>query len=312
MIRPAFAPYVFGDVEAASLEEFIAQQVPGVPAGASRLYAGIGLPVQNTGAAMFVSAYEGTVYPRTVSLLEMSVTCTGADADTTLELVGVAASRDRFNFDRTTPTVTRLQVEFYSAGYKIENQGPGKGGWEGMILRYGNYKGQVVTGFVGHAGAPYAPGVILTPVSAIGGPIYESRFEIRELGGNWWIAHNGHWLGYYPREAFDLIPFGACTANWYGENWNRSLSAWTESDMGSGHFAAEGFGNAAQIRLPVYLDSGSLPQSPNAAQPATPYDPLCYSSSGVLDESATRGLGFERIMYVGGPGGDSPGCVYTQ
>ncbi len=307
VIRPRFAPYVFGEVPAASLEAFIKQTVPGAPGTSSRLYAGIRLAVQNTGATTYVNPYEGKVDALGTNILEMAVLCPGPDLDKTLDMVGVMASRDRANFDRTVVS-TRLQVEFFTAG--VDAIDHGVGGIEGAVMQGGVHEGEKVTGFIGRAGAPYAPGAVLTPVSTVGGAIYESRFEIQNFGGNWWIAHNGNWLGYYPREGLDQIEFSACQAHWYGEVRDRNTDTWDVTDMGSGQFAAEGLGRAAHFRLPQYLDSFAAPQWPDAALPPKPNNPLCYTSSGLLDQSATFGPLFQRILYVGGPGGDSPGCTY--
>jgi len=292
---------------AASLEAFITQTVPGAPMVPGRLYAGINMTAQNTGATTFVNAYDGKVDALGVQFLEMIVLCPGPDLEKTLDAVGVMASRDRTNFDLTVPK-TRLQVEFFTAGlYAV---GHGVGGIEGAVMRSGVHQGQKVTGFIGRAGAPYAPGAVLTPVSTVGGAIYESRFQIQNFGGNWWIAHNANWLGYYPKEGLDEIELSACQVQWYGEVRDRSTDQWDVTDMGSGLFAAEGLGRAAHFRLPQYLDSFASPQWPDGAVPAKPNNPLCYTSSGLLDQSATFGPQFQRIMYVGGPGGDSPGCTY--
>ncbi|WP_170319490.1 neprosin family prolyl endopeptidase [Polyangium spumosum] len=307
VIRPRFAPYVFGEVPAASLSAFIRQTVPGAPGSSARLYAGVALPVQNTGARTFVNPYDGKVDAFGTNILEMAILCPGPDRDKTLDMVGVMASRDRANFELTVPS-TRLQVEFLTAGDRAI--GPGIGGIEGAVMKAGVYIGQKTTGFIGRAGAPYAPGAVLTPVSTVGGAIYESRFEIQLFGGNWWIAHNGNWLGYYPREGLDQIEFSACEAHWYGEVRDRNTETWDVTDMGSGEFAAEGLGRAAHFRLPQYLDAFAAPQWPDAALPSEPNNPLCYTSSGLQDESATLGPQFQRILYVGGPGGDSPGCTY--
>ncbi|WP_170229047.1 neprosin family prolyl endopeptidase [Polyangium fumosum] len=293
MFRPTFAPYVFGDVPASSVEDFLAKSAHGQPEGQDRLYGGIAVPAQNIGAHSFINSYDGKVEATTMSLLELAVSCDGLDPDTTLEQVGVTASRDRANFDRDDgkPAVTRIQVEFYTAGFK--NIGNDKGGWDGMS-----------TGFKPVGGAPYGPGVALMPMSTVGGATYDSRFEIRNIAGGWWISHNYNWLGYYPPEFFDVMTSEACEAYWYGEVFDRTPTSWTATDMGSGHFAAEGFGRAAYFRLPVYLDTAGVAQWPDGAGTPSAVDPACYTSTELFN----LGPGFERVMYVGGPGGDSPGC----
>lgn len=295
MLRPSFAPYVFGDVEASSVEDYLAksvQSVPGKPEGQNRLYAGINMAAPSVRVQSFISGYDGKVEKTIMSLLEMAVTCQGSDPNTTLELVGVAVSRDRWNFDRDDdkPVLTRLQVEFLTAGEATEDE---VGGWHGKR-----------TGFKPLKGAKYGPGVALTPTSTIGGPYLDSLFEIRNIAGTWWILHNHRWLGYYPAELFDVMTSEACEVHWYGEVHDGTPTSWTSTDMGSGRFASEGLGNAAYFRQPFYEDPAGMLQWPDGAKEATPNDPLCYTSSGLL----SQGPLFERIMYVGGPGGDSPGC----
>jgi hypothetical protein len=138
----------------------------------------------------------------------------------------------------------------------------------------------------------------------VGGVQYESRFEIRNIKGDWWIAHNFNWLGHYPAHLFDEMVGGACQAHWYGEIFDKTPEDWTPTDMGSGRFAAEGLGSAANFRRPAYRDLSGVEQWPDNAVPAPQTDPACYTSSGLL----TGGPQWERHMFVGGPGGDAPGC----
>lgn len=294
MLRPSFAPYVFGDVEASSVEDFLAksvQSLPGKPEGQNRLYAGINMAAPSVRVQTFINGYDGKVEKTITSLLEMAVTCQGSDPATTLELVGVAVSRDRWNFDRDVePAVTRLQVEFLTAGDATGNR---VGGWDGRDI-----------GFRPLKNAKYGPGVALGN-STIGGPVLDSLFEIRNIAGTWWILHNHNWLGYYPPEFFDAMTFEACEVHWYGEVHDFTPTSWTSTDMGSGKFASEGLGNAAYFRQPFYEDPAGMLHWPDGAKEATPNDPLCYTSSGLLVD---QGAFFERVMYVGGPGGDSPGC----
>ena len=57
--------------------------------------------------------------------------------------------------------------------------------------------------------------------------------------------------------------------------------------------------------MPFYEEPAGMLHWPDSTKEATPNDPLCYTSSGLLVD---QGALFERVMYVGGPGGDSPGC----
>jgi len=142
------------------------------------------------------------------------------------------------------------------------------------------------------------------PVSDVGDAYYDSYFEIRNVGGDWWIVHNHNWLGYYPGGLFDMLGYEACEVHWYGEVYDDDPTLWTSTDMGSGRFAAEGLGYAAYFRLPAYIGADGIVQWPDGASPSPDNDPACYSSSGLQNE----GVLYDRVVYASGPGGDSAGC----
>jgi hypothetical protein len=288
LLRPSFARYVQGETEASSVEDFIRRHhVPGMPAGQKRLYAGLGKVVANKGATSWVNAFGGSIESETLSLLEMAVVCRGPDPGTTHEQVGIAASRDRhIYFD----SLVRLQVEFMTAGDQVT--GNQIGGWHPFF-----------SGFIAAAGSPYPVGAVLA-VSAVGGSQYEHPFTIQQSGGDWWVAYNGSWLGYYPGSLFNLINVSACEALWYGEVYDPTPTSWTWTDMGSGLFASAGYGNASYFRNPSYVATsgssywadGTANLSPNAA--------ACYTRTTMLSGAAP----FTRYFYLGGPGGEAPGC----
>ena len=286
MIRPRFASYVRGETTATSVEEFIQNQVLGQPAGTNRLYGGYVKPQANKGMVSWVNDFGGTIEAGTLSLIEMATVCQGVNPDATMELVGIATSRDRWNFG---DSVLRLQVEFLTTGIIA---GDYKGGWDGKVK-----------GFVAAAGRPYGPGIALTPVSTVGGTQYTSRFEILLSGGNWWISHNGNWLGYYQGFRFDLISSSGCEAHWYGEVFDPTPTDWTWTNMGSGLLASGGFGQAAYVMTPVYTAPWGVAYYPDGALSA-PGDPACYTKSNLLIGPP----GQERYFFLGGPGGEAVGC----
>jgi hypothetical protein len=186
----------------------------------------------------------------------------------------------------------------------------------------GNYRGgwdDIARGFKAIS-RPYPPGTAFAPftISTVGGVQYESFYQILLSEGNWWVGHNGHWLGYYPGKLFDTFPPNqlvtkACEAEWYGEVAARATVPWTTTDMGSGHPASEGWANTSYFREPTYvgLDAGGpwyFPDSdPNVqSEDAKPTVPACYSRTDLQPGLAPWG----RFFYVGGPGGDAPGCQY--
>ncbi len=288
MTRPRFASYVRGETTAVSINDFLRNHVvQGQPAGQNRLYGGIRKVASNNGLSSWVSEFSGIIEAGTFSLLEMATLCPGTNPSTTLEQIGIAASRDSVNFG---DSIVRLQVEFLTAGDLV---GPQKGGWDGIFA-----------GFVPAAGRPYGPGVAI-PASEIFGSQQESRFNIqRDSSGNWWVGHNGNWLGYYPGSLFNLINTGSCQVYWYGEVYDPTPTDWTWTNMGSGLFGAQGYGFAAYFRNPQYIGLWGLSTWPDGASNVGPMDPACYTSTNLTTGAAP----WERYFYLGGPGGDGFGC----
>lgn len=284
--RPTFEAYIQGWTDAVSLEDFLNQQEGGMPAGQDRLFAGLTTLVDNWGGAGRFTPFAGTVEEGTFSLLELAVSCDGPDKANTLELVGIVASQDKRHFDG----VVRLQVEFFSQGVKYGDE---KGGWHGFF-----------SGFVPFEGAAYGPGLALVPLSTPGGKQYGSYFKIlRAQNGDWWLAHNGHWLGYYPATLFDLINTKACDVSWYGEVLDKTPTDWTETDMGSGEFAAKGLGYASSAANLTYYDTSGVQNAPSSFGTMGPTEPACYTKSDLFADA----LGVPYFI-LGGPGGDAPGC----
>lgn len=287
MVRPSFEDYILGQTDAGSFEEFLVREEGGRTDGVNRLYAGWTTVVDNWGGGAQISHYAGAVEQNSFSLTELAVSCDGPDKTTTLELVGIVASQDRKNFGNDQ---LRVQVEFFSQGVKY---GDGIGGWHGRRL-----------GFVPLAGAPYAPGTVLEPVSTPGGAQHRSVLKILYFFGGWWLAHNGNWLGYYPFDLFDLIGTGACEISYYGEVLDTTPADWTHTDMGSGEFADKGDGYAGHISKMTYYEPTTItPMAPQNFGSMGPKDAKCYTAS-VLFTDVVNGVHF----YYGGPGGDAPGC----
>lgn len=93
MTRPTFEPYIRDWSDAQTLEAFLYEQEGGQPDGQFRLYAGVTAVVENGGGAGAFNQFAGEVEKGTFSLMELAVSCDGADKNNTLEQVGVVASR---------------------------------------------------------------------------------------------------------------------------------------------------------------------------------------------------------------------------
>jgi hypothetical protein len=308
--RPEFAPYVLGESDASSLDEFLTEEaVPGDAShGNDRLYAGIVTAAPNRGASVSISAFSGgRIEAGTLSVLEIVVGCPN-DKGEMWQYIGIAASRDYAtqNFVNFGDSTLRIQVEFFTQGSNVVDKK--KGGWHGT---------KSLNDFILVPGAPYAPGFAIPrrAISTIGGTQYESLFHIQWFNGNWWVGYNGHWLGHYPKELFDkyppnLIEKQACRAMWYGEVYANSKQLdkegrpWTWTDMGSGEFAEKGWTKAAYFRDPSYLSPAGTWSWPDsdpktvADMPPPLYNPGCYTKTPLQPGPAPG----QRFFYVGGPG----------
>ncbi len=135
---------------------------------------------------------------------------------------------------------------------------------------------------------------------------YDSLFHIQRFNGNWWVSHNGHWLGYYPGSLFHLLGStdATCEMAWYGEVFDPTPTQWTWTDMGSGFFANTGLGGASYVRSPSYIDLAGVTLFPSAftVKAMIPMDTACYTMSPMLLD--TQGAPY---FFLGGPGGDALG-----
>ncbi len=254
------------------------------------MYAGYQLFTTNQGVGGRVNQFGGDVEPGTFSLIEVATFCRGANPDSTMELVGAVASRDKKTGGDAYP---RIHVEFFTAGPKTI--GDNQGGWDEKRV-----------GFVPAAGRPYGPGLPLFPLSIVGGIQYDSLFHIQRFSGNWWVNHNGHWLGYYPGSLFHLLGSkdATCEVAWYGEVYDPTPTQWTWTDMGSGLFANTGPGGASYVWGPFYFDSSGAAMylGGSTFTYMTKMDTACYTLSPLLFDTHSA-----PYFFLGGPGGDAPG-----
>ena len=132
--------------------------------------------------------------------------------------------------------------------------------------------------------------------STAGGTQYDYVFQFRLYNGNWWLAVQGNWVGYYPGSLYNggqltrfaqRIDYGVetvGTTNWPG--------------AGSGYWGTAGWDYAAYQRNIYYfnLSSTTVWASLTPVQPS----PACYNTAGPY-YSSTAGWGV--YFYAGGPGG---------
>ncbi|KAF3335840.1 hypothetical protein FCM35_KLT20347 [Carex littledalei] len=144
-----------------------------------------------------------------------------------------------------------------------------------------------------------AIGAAISPVSASNGDQYDITILIWKdpTLGNWWLSFGDNRLvGYWPAELFTHLSNHATMVEWGGEVVNmRPNGAHTATQMGSGHFASDGFRKASYFRnLEVVDADNSLTAVQDIAILAE--NTNCYNIQSY--KSAEWGTYF----YYGGPG----------
>jgi hypothetical protein len=238
-----------------------------------------------------------------MSLVQAASRCDGSSFQTTMEAI-------ELGFQKNPPIYNDSQTHvftfFRTAGSSVGD-------------RVGGYNTSVA-GFISAQGAPFGPGAALNSgtFSTIDGTQYDCQIETQLFEGNWWVFACGSWMGYYPttnstsvpsdqRINFDLIGSAACGSDWYGEVADPSPTTWSNADMGSGRFAADGWARAAFVRAPFVQLTTSTWDWHSSTTPlgGAGFDNDCYTASQMFSNG---GSGWERWFYVGGPGGDNTGC----
>ena len=110
---------------------------------------------------------------------------------------------------------------------------------------------------------------------------------------------DNNWVGYYPGSMFDttgLRTYGS-VLHWYGEIVDIGDNENSYTDMGSGHFASEGYGKAAWMRLLKYWSTGDV-LTDYRTPITTVQTPGQYSVAQNFDNTGSWG----SYMFYGGPG----------
>lgn len=134
----------------------------------------------------------------------------------------------------------------------------------------------------------YSPTVKPGDTLPVGDP---KRFGIQHSGGNWWIAYNSEWIGYFPDALWDGAYTRAGFVQWFGEV--ASSTAVPCTAMGNGLLPSDP--DAARIGS-ISMTNG--PDAKVTLQPTTPH-PTWYDVKWVTD----------KTFRFGGPGGSATdGC----
>ena len=128
--------------------------------------------------------------------------------------------------------------------------------------------------------------------STVGGPQYEVALGFYLYQGNWWLAVDNDWVGYYPGSLFrggQLTRYAQSIA--YG---GETVGTTSWPPMGSGQFASAGWPLAAYHRVIKYWDSAGAGYDPSLT-PSQPF-PACFIIAGPA-------WGSGIYFFFGGPGG---------
>ncbi|KAK3164520.1 hypothetical protein QOZ80_1AG0020360 [Eleusine coracana subsp. coracana] len=145
-----------------------------------------------------------------------------------------------------------------------------------------------------------AMGAAISPTSAYNG----GQFDISLLiwkdpnHGNWWLEFgNGELVGYWPSLLFSHLASHASMVQFGGEVVNtRASGSHTATQMGSGHFAGEGFGKASYFRNLEVVDCDNSLVPLAAGFHVTADHSNCYDIQGGVNQV------WGNYFYYGGPG----------
>uniref|UniRef100_A0ACD5ZHA9 Uncharacterized protein n=1 Tax=Avena sativa TaxID=4498 RepID=A0ACD5ZHA9_AVESA len=144
-------------------------------------------------------------------------------------------------------------------------------------------------------------GARLQHVSVYGGRQFAMTLSIfkDEKSGNWWVAYgkNNTPFGYWPSALFSFLNYKGHFVFWGGFVQGPTVSS-NAPQMGSGHFASEGYGKAAYIRNAQILNENNKYVTPedNVKLDHGTSNSTLYTVDKF--EADTPGM----TIYYGGPG----------
>ncbi|PON45978.1 hypothetical protein PanWU01x14_254860 [Parasponia andersonii] len=149
-----------------------------------------------------------------------------------------------------------------------------------------------------------AIGAAISPVSSYSGNQYDITILIWKDPklGNWWMGFGDNTLvGYWPAELFTHLADHATMVEWGGEVVNsRPKGEHTSTQMGSGHFAEDGFGKASYFRNLEVVDSDNSLSSVRGISTLAE-NTNCYNIKSFYNNE------WGTYFYYGGPG-NNPQC----
>uniref|UniRef100_A0ACD5ZAU0 Uncharacterized protein n=1 Tax=Avena sativa TaxID=4498 RepID=A0ACD5ZAU0_AVESA len=170
--------------------------------------------------------------------------------------------------------------------------------WEDVVGNKSCYD-HTCPGFV-QVSHEFGLGGRLRPVSVYNGPQYHITVLMfkEPKTKNWWVicCQENSPIGYWPSSLFTYIKDKGETAFWGGHVSGPTASE-DSPQIGSGHFASEGYGKAAFIRNIQIIDKNSKYVNPDLNK--------AFPGSSISQKFIVDGYGVDNYgmhMYYGGPG----------
>ncbi|KAF6144362.1 hypothetical protein GIB67_024589 [Kingdonia uniflora] len=176
-------------------------------------------------------------------------------------------------------------------------------GWQSDAYQATGCYNLLCSGFI-QTNNRIAIGAAISPVSSFSSNQYDISILIWKDPklGNWWMGFGENMLvGYWPAELFTHLADHATMVEWGGEVVNtRANGEHTFTQMGSGHFAEDGFGKSSYFRNLEVVDSDNSLSSVEEISTLAE-NTNCYN----IKSSFSSGWGTH--FYFGGPG-NNPQC----
>ncbi|KAL1313202.1 hypothetical protein HN51_039786 [Arachis hypogaea] len=159
------------------------------------------------------------------------------------------------------------------------------------------------SGFV-QTNSRIAIGASISPISSLDSNQYDITILIWKdpKVGNWWMSFGDSTLvGYWPAELFTHLAQHATMVEWGGEVVNtRVTGQHTSTQMGSGHFAEDGFGKASYFRNLEIVDTDNSLSSVHEIS-------TLAENTNCYDIKSSYSNDWGTYFYYGGPG-NNPQC----
>ncbi|XP_010545136.1 PREDICTED: uncharacterized protein LOC104817584 [Tarenaya hassleriana] len=175
-------------------------------------------------------------------------------------------------------------------------------GWQADRYKTGCYN-HLCSGFV-QTNQGIGIGATFDRVSTYDGEQFKVTLLIMKdpQSGDWWLIVNDVSVGYWPKSILSHLKGSASAVDWGGEILNFKVGGrHTNTDMGSGHFAEEGFKKSCSMDHIFIVDEHHVKRDAENVK-VDMDNAKCYNLAHGSNDPNWR-----TYIYFGGPG-QNPGC----